>query len=117
MHYRAVGKYDSARYHFRYIADIDDNPKISSEARYRIGELWMREKNYEQAIEAFLIVKDKFEGFEDWYSQSLLNLGECYEQVQLFDNAREIYRALEAIRPNDDYGRTAKSRLNRIRNK
>lgn len=117
MHYRAVGKYDSARYHFKYIADIDDNPKISSEARYRIGELWMREKNYEQAIEAFLIVKDKFEGFEDWYSQSLLNLGECYEQVQLFDNAREIYRALEAIRPNDDYGRTAKSRLNRIRNK
>lgn len=117
MHFRAIGQYDSARYHFQFIADIDDNPKISSESRYRIGELWMRDKNYINAIESFLLVKDKFEGYEDWYSQSLLNLGECYENTEQYDSAREIYRALEAIRPDDDYGKTAKSRLNRIKNK
>jgi TolA-binding protein len=117
MHYRTIGKYDSAIYHFQFIADIDDNPKISSESRYRIGELWMRDKDYTKAIESFLIVKDKFEGYEDWYSQSLLNLGECYENLEQFDSAREIYRVLEIIRPDDDYGKTAKSRLNRIKNK
>ncbi|PKL85337.1 MAG: hypothetical protein CVV22_08720 [Ignavibacteriae bacterium HGW-Ignavibacteriae-1] len=117
MHYRTLEQYDSARHHFEFIADIEDNPKISSESRYRIGELWMRDKNYIKAIESFLIVKDKFEGYEDWYSQSLLNLGESYENLEQFDFAREIYRVLEIIRPDDDYGKTAKSRLNRIKNK
>ncbi len=62
MHYRANGNYDSARYYFQIISDIKENPKISSEARYRIGELYLREKNYENAIENFLIVKNNFVG-------------------------------------------------------
>ena len=117
MHYRAAGQNDSARAHFAFISSIPDNPSISSECQYRIGELWMRDKNYEQAISAFILVKDNYEGFEDWYSLSLLSLGEAYENLEKFEEAREIYRALEALRPSDDFGNTAKSRINRIKNK
>lgn len=117
MHYRAAGQNDSARVNFAFISSIDDNPNISSECQYRIGELWMRDKNYEMASAAFIQVKDKYEGFEDWYSLSLLSLGEAYENLEKFQEAREIYSALEALRPGDDFGNTAKSRINRIKNK
>ncbi len=117
MHYRANGRNDSARVNFAYISAIEDNPNISSECQYRIGELWMRDKNYDKAIESFIIVKEKYEGFEDWFSLALLGLGESYENVGQIDNAKEIYKALEALRPDDDFGNTAKSRLKRIKSK
>jgi TolA-binding protein len=117
MHYRSSGQNDSARYNFAFISAIEDNPSISSECQYRIGELWMRDKNYENAIEAFILVKDKYEGFEDWYSLSLLSLGEAYELTEKFEDALAIYSALEALRPDDDFGNTAKSRIKRIKNK
>lgn len=117
MHYRSRGDNDSARKQFEYIADLPNNPMLSAEAQYRIGELWMRDKNYEQAIEAFTKVKDKFEGNEDWFSLSLLGLGEAYEMQEEWDKAREIYNAAVQIRPEDDFGKTAKSRLKRIKNK
>ncbi|HRP01167.1 MAG TPA: tetratricopeptide repeat protein [Candidatus Kapabacteria bacterium] len=115
MHYRANGQYDSARTYFNIISDIKDNPKISSEARYRIGELYFRDKDYENAIKNFIIVKDNYEGFEDWYSLALINLGESYEKTNNIDSAKEIYNTLEIIRPNDDFGKTAKSRLKRLK--
>jgi TolA-binding protein len=117
MHYRSSGKNDSSRFHFAFISAIEDNPNISSECQYRIGELWMRDKDYEKAIEAFTVVKDKYEGFEDWYSLSLLGLGESYENTEKIEEAKEIYKALEALRPDDDFGNTAKSRLKRIKTK
>ena len=117
MHYRSIGNNDSARVHFAFISAIEDNPSISSECQYRIGELWMRDKNYEQAVAAFIIVKDKYEGFEDWFSLSLLSLGEAYEMLEKTEEALEIYRALETLRPDDDFGNTAKSRIKRIKNK
>lgn len=117
MHYRSAGQNDSARYHFAFISALEDNPSISSECQYRIGELWMRDKNYEQATAAFIQVKDKYEGFEDWYSLSLLSLGESYENLGNFEEAKVIYSALEALRPDDDFGNTAKSRIKRIKNK
>lgn len=115
MHFRNNGQYDSARTYFTMISDIKDNPKISSEARYRIGELYFRDKDYQNAINNFIIVKDNFEGNEDWYSLALINLGEAYEKIGKIDSAREIYNTLEIIRPNDDFGKTAKSRLKRLK--
>ena len=115
MHYRANGQYDSARYYFSIISDIKENPKISSEARYRIGELYLRDKDYEKAIENFLIVKNNYEGYEDWYSLALLNLGEAYEKTNNNDLARDIYNTLQILRPDDDFGKTAKSRLKRMK--
>jgi tetratricopeptide (TPR) repeat protein len=77
----------------------------------------MREENYEEAAEQFAIVRDKFEGYEDWYSLALLGLGQAYEELEKFEEAREVYNALDALRPEDDFGKTAKSRLNRIKDK
>ncbi len=115
MYYRNRSDNDSARVHFAKLAIVRDNPNIASESQYRIGELYMREKNYEKAIESFIVIKENFEGFEDWYSLALLNLGECYENIGDLESAKGIYTVLEQVRPDDDYGKTAKTRLKRIK--
>jgi len=115
MFYRSKDLFDSSRTHFAILARIEENPIIASESQYRLGELSMREDDCPRAIEQFLKVKDKFAGYEDWFSLALLNLGECYEKTNQFDFAREMYNILESLRPDDDFGRTAKSRLRRLK--
>jgi TolA-binding protein len=117
MYYRSKEMYDTARYHFDILAKVESNPMIASEAQYRIGELYMREENYNKTIESFLISIQRFAGYDDWYSLALLNLGEAYEKIDDYENAREIYNALQEWRPDDDFGRAAKARFNRIKNK
>ncbi|MES2764842.1 MAG: tetratricopeptide repeat protein [Bacteroidota bacterium] len=112
MYHRLREKYDESRYEFLKLADRKDN--LGAEAQYRIGELWMREKNYAEAREAFKDVRENFAGFEDWYSLSLLNLGESYEKLEDIESAREVYQALAALRPDDDFGATANARLKRL---
>ncbi|MCX6155691.1 MAG: tetratricopeptide repeat protein [Candidatus Kapabacteria bacterium] len=114
MFYRSKSMADSARTEFNFIAQHTDNHALAAEAEYRTGELWLREENFIPAINAFSVVKDKFAGFEDWYSLSMLCLGECYEKTKNIDAAREIYRALETLRPEDEFGKTAKHRLSRL---
>lgn len=117
MFYRSKDEYDSALYHFKILAEVQENPMIASEAQYRIGEIYMRQKNYNKAIESFLISIQKFSGYDDWYSLALLNLGEAYENIEDYQNAREIYKALQEWRPDDDFGKAAKARFGRIKNK
>jgi len=100
---------------FDILATNMDNPLLAAEAQFRIGELWMMGKNYEKASEAFALVRDRFTGQEDWFTKSLLNLGECYEQLGNTDSAAEVYQSIISLRSDDDYGKTAKNRLKRLR--
>jgi TolA-binding protein len=114
MYYRGLGMNDSARTEFAILAVNEDDKLLAAESQYRIGELWMRDKNTDAAIDAFVKVKESFAGYEDWYSLSLLNAGECHEEKLDFINAREVYEILETLRPDDDFGKTAKRRLKRL---
>lgn len=114
MYYRARGMSDSAIVHFRTIAKRVENPTIAAEAQYRIGELWMKQKEYANAITAFMGVREQFSSIEDWFSLSLLGLGDCYETIKNYDAAKEVFQTLLTLRPDDDYGRTATARLKRI---
>lgn len=114
MYYRFKGDFENARQEFARIIVNTSDIMLAAEAQYSIGELWMREKQYDKAIEAFTIVREKYVGVEDWYSLALLNLGECYEQINDFSKAREVYQILESTRPDDDFGKTSKRRLKRL---
>lgn len=114
MHLRAKGLNDSARAEFSILSARENEPALAAQSQYTIGELWMRDKNYHLAIIAFNTVKEKFAGIEDWFSLSLLNLGECYENTEQPELARQVYEALAELRPDDDFGKTAKRRLQRL---
>ncbi|MCS6807293.1 MAG: tetratricopeptide repeat protein [Bacteroidota bacterium] len=113
MFFRQHALYDSARAHLEEIvaARTDD---LAAEAQYRIGELYQREKRYDEAIRAFLKNKSTFAGIEDWYTLALLNLGLCYEATKQFDAAKEMYRLIIAQRSSDDFSKTAQQRLERL---
>lgn len=116
MYYRNNSVNDSARKEFEILSTISTDNDLTAEALYRIGELWMRDHNWDQAIETFIIVKDKYTNVEVWFPLSLLNLGEAYEKKGETDKAIDIYKALTAINPDDDYGRTARNRLKNLTN-
>ena len=115
MHFRLKGMFESSLDEFNKLKQVDDNPELAAEAFFRIGELNMRLEKYEKAAEAFNNVKDRFVGFEDWYSLSLLYLGECKEKLGEKDAAIAVYQTLVEINPENDFGKTAQSRLKRLK--
>jgi len=117
MFYRYKIQNDSARAEFAKLSEKFSFPEIAAEAQYRIGELWMRENNFTLATVAFLVVQEKFAGYEDWYSLSLLNIGECWEKLERFEKAIEVYQTLVSLRPEDDFGATAKKRIKDLQKK
>jgi TolA-binding protein len=117
MTYRLKKEYDSARAKFAYLAGRYDNVLLAAEAQYRIGESYMREENWERAVETFIVAREKFAGYDDWYSLSLMNLGEAYERREEYMQALEVYETLETLRPDDDFGKTAKSRIRNLKKK
>ncbi len=112
MYYRSIEVYDTARIEFGKLLTRTDD--LAAESQYRIGESWVKQKKYKQAIEALLISKTKYGQFEDWNSLAILNLGECYEQIKDFASAREMYRTVQTLRSGDEFGQTAEARLKRI---
>lgn len=115
MFLRNKGLVDSARAEFAILAArADENPPLAAEAAYRIGESWLREKKYDSALVAYKVVREKFSGVEDWFTLAMIGLGECYEQAKEIDAAREIYQTILNLRPTDDFGKTAQSRLKRL---
>lgn len=117
MYFKLRNENDSALYHFELLAKSEFNYTLAAEAQFRIGEIKMQQDDIKSAMQAFLAVKERFTGVEDWYSLSLLNLGECYEKTEDFKSAKDIYSALLALRPDDEYGAEADRRLKNIENK
>lgn len=111
MYYRFKKNNDSTLVEFQKVAENQINLELAAEAQYRIGEIYLANQNFEAAKDAFVVVKDKFQGYEDWFSLSLLDLGYSYEKLDKPEEAAAIYQTLEALRGQDDFGRTAKKRL------
>ncbi len=113
MFFRQNNLFDSARAQLEQIA-TSRTDELAAEAQYRIGELFVREKKYAEAITAFLKNKNGFSGLEDWYTLALLNLGVCYEAQKDVETAKEMYRLVIAQHSEDDFGKTAQQRLEKL---
>jgi TolA-binding protein len=116
MYFRNKGWLDSAIIEFRKLSKSNINANMAAEAQYRIGEVYMRQNDCENAIDAYSYVKDNFAGIEDWFTLALLNIGECYERIEQPGKAIEAYRAIVTLRPDDDFGKTAKRRIKSLEN-
>lgn len=112
MYWRAREQYDSVRLYLAPVAQRQD--ERGAEAWYYIGEAWMREGKCDSAVIAFKTLQTTHPGTENWYSLSLLHMGECYEKTGNIAAAIEAYRLILTLRPDDEYGRTARSRLSRL---
>jgi TolA-binding protein len=105
---------DSARYHLGFLINLEEDPISAAEAQFRIGKLFMEEKNYEEAVKHYTALSDKFPGLDNWYSYGLLGLGQAYKELNMIDKAIETFKILIEWRPDDDFGKTAADKLERL---
>jgi TolA-binding protein len=112
--YKRRGENDSARTHYARLAAQDFNLDFAAEAQYRTGELWKKDGRDTMALNAFLVVKEKFSMYDDWYTLSLLNIGELSENMKNWELAREVYSIIIELRPSDDFGKTAIRRMKNV---
>lgn len=113
--YRRGNNLDSSRYHLQLLAQRTDQPTVVANVLYDLGTTYFRERDYMRASEWFIRVREEFAGVEDWYTLSMLALGECYEQLQRKSEAIDAYTTVAELRPDDDYGKTAAARVKRLK--
>jgi TolA-binding protein len=70
---------------------LDD---IGARAQYLIGLTYYEQNNMNDAIIAFVRVRSVFSGYDEWFTKSLLKLGDCYVKLNDKQQAREMYRAV-----------------------
>lgn len=85
--------YDNALILLKELAEkrLDD---IGARAQYLIGLTYFEQNNMNDAIIAFVRVRSVFSGYDEWFTRSLLKLGDCYVKLNDKQQAREMYRAV-----------------------
>jgi TolA-binding protein len=117
LYYRKIGQRDSARTELAILARTTSNKMIIANALYDIADTYARERRWQEAADSYAKVRENYAGYEDWYTMALIGLGACYEQLELLDEAKIVYGIVVELRPDDDFGRTAQARLDRLRRK
>ncbi len=90
------------------------NDDIGAKAQYYIGVARYEQKNYNSAISALVRVRTVFATYDEWYTKSLIKLGDSYVKTNDKINARKMYKAVIKKHPRDKYGKEAKRKLNRV---
>ncbi len=87
---------------------------IGAQAQYYYGVLLFNQNNIEDAISALVRVRSVYGAYDEWYSKSLLKLGDCYVKLKDKKQAREMYRAVLSKHPTGDLATEAKRKMNQL---
>ncbi len=109
----ANNRLSSAETLFTEVAE-NRNDDIGAKAQYYIGVARYEQKNYNSAIAALVRVRTVFATYDEWYTKSLIKLGDSYVKIKDKINARKMYKAVIKKHSHDKYGKEAKRKLNRV---
>ncbi|MGK9367581.1 tetratricopeptide repeat protein [Melioribacter sp. Ez-97] len=103
-------RYESAIPLLREVAEkrLDD---IGAEAQYYLGLSYMQQQQWNDAITAFVRVRSVFAAYDEWFTKSLLRLGDCYLELNDKKLAREMYRAVLRRHNSGEYADEANKKL------
>lgn len=87
---------------------------LGAKAQYYYGVTLYEQGKITDAITALVRVRSVFPIFDEWYSKSLLKLGDAYVKLKDTKQAREMYRAVARKHNNDELGKEAKEKLNKL---
>lgn len=109
----ARGNFESAENLFRDLAHnrLDD---IGAEAQYLYGRALLEQEKYREAITAFVRVRSVFSNYDEWYTLSLLELGDSYAALEDKAQAAEMYKAVIKRHPKDEFGAEANKKLKEL---
>ena len=106
-------RFTNAEIFFSEVAE-NRSDDIGAKAQYYLGVSRFEQKKYDLAISALVRVRTVFVNYDEWYTKSLLKLGDSYVKINDKVNAKKMYRTVMQKHPNDEFGREAKRKLNRV---
>ncbi len=109
----ARGGYENAEILFK---DLGQNRSddLGAKAQYFYGVTLFEQEKYEDALSAFVRVRSVFSAFDEWYTKSLIKLGDCYVKLNDTKSAKEMYRAALKRHKNDSLGKEAREKLKKL---
>ncbi len=112
----AKGEFSAARdAYFRVISsEQGGKTETAAMAQWMIGESFFHQEDYEAAAKAYLRAEILYD-FPQWEALALLQAGKCYEKLEQFEEAADLYRRMIARFPEDRYTDDAKNRLERLK--
>ncbi len=110
------GRFDEARQWYERVVRSAEGGQTETAAKsqWMIGESYLHQKDYAQAIHAYQRVEDLFE-FPRWQAAALLQAGKCYELQGESEEAALAFARIVRVYPDTSYVREASQRLRRHR--
>lgn len=104
------GGYENAELVFSELGQrrTDD---LGAQAQYYYGVTLLEQEKTREAIAALVRVRSVFSGYDEWYTKSLMKLGDAYVKINDKRQAREMYRAVISRHPNDDIADEARRKM------
>ena len=106
----ARGSYENAESLFKDIGDSNAD-EIGAKAQYYYGLTLFEQNKIDDAILAFVRVRSVFGAYDEWFSKSLLKLGDCYVILKDKKQAKEMYSAVIKRHKNDELGKEASKKV------
>ncbi len=86
------------------------NGETAARAQFQIGETYLAEQKFEQAIPALLAVEDVY-AYPKWSARALLEAGRAFEQLKQPDRAKQQYTQLVTKYKNAPEAELAQERM------
>ncbi|MBN2571211.1 MAG: tetratricopeptide repeat protein [Ignavibacteriales bacterium] len=115
-----IGIFELARENYDYASELFKDltqgriDNLGAQAQYYYGLTFFEQGKINDAITAFVRVRSVFSPYDEWYTKSLLRLGDCYVKLGQNEQAREMFRAVVIKHPNDEYGKEANQKLKQL---
>lgn len=105
------GRFREARDHFQQVIDSPSaaQTELAAIAQWMIGESFLHQKNYAEAIRAYHRV-ETLHAYPRWQAAALFQAAKCHELLQQPAAARELYDQLLKDYPQSPYVDEAKTR-------
>lgn len=105
--------FDKAAQYFNDVAERRPDD-IGAQAQYYSGVVLFDQNKITDAITALVRVRTVYSSFDEWYTKSLLKLGDCYVKMKDKNQARDMYRAVLSKHPTGDFAQEAKRKLRQL---
>lgn len=87
---------------------------IGAKSQYYYGLTLLEQEKLSEAISALVRVRSVFGAYDEWFTKSLLKLGDTYVKLNDKNNARDMYRAVLSRHQNNEWAREARTKLNNL---
>lgn len=98
------------------LEDVTKNREddIAAQAQYYIGLNYFEQERLPEAITELIKVRSLYSAFDEWYTKSLILLGDCYVKINDKANAAEMYKAVLKRHKNNPIAKEVNEKLRQL---